>query len=984
MGVARTIEYVQYPITGPFMNRAVPENQVQPGSFATLVGVDGRYGGCLRKYYGNEEVVDLDDEGGGWANIDAYDGPSFFKYVAFHKRGTADTYRGFLVRWDSQDDNNSEQIDLMVTLDGSTWVKHNVWAARTLAFTSGGTAEIAIGDTITGATSAATAVVDSIILSSGTWAGGDAVGTLNIHTQSGTLFNENLNVAGKQDNIATISTASVNNAITSSLEIDCASNEGFLYVFVDTKSPKTIYWDGSALTTVDMGPGAFSATLGALTASTDAVDSSYNLTGDGVFQVAWRFYDSVRGIYSALSDPLTITLDHMKTTKATGTVSFNDGGSDSGLMVAGDIITINSRTYEYIDSGSDVTISAAGAATIAAHAIALADAINGDSSAVVSARAEAASVLLESKTRGATGNSYDLSVTETGSDMSVSSSTLTGGGDATTEAEEHCKATLDFPANGAVVSGSAYADFTALFDTVDVFRTINLGTGATAVSGAIFYLEQTISKDPDWDTNSAEWDALQVTIGTKVDEALPFQTMYNPETDIVSTPPSSGAVGRYQGITFAGEAATITPGLNTYHSSLEHESGEYFTTFNKKKHDITEGRPMRYLSTGDSMFVLCPNAVTHVFKSAKTRPLQFVTLHQSRGLAGKGAAHVVGNSIFMITGTGLVMLNGTDGSMGQISAVNRLLAGGAAVSGQGGSSDWVGYLDTIESGYDALMNASFFLCPNEKEILQVYHSTQSTSLLQGANFVGVASGPDVTDGKNVRAYFITATGLIVAPDHDVSGSIGTMWGISATPCQLTTNGTQTGADSKTAIIMDAAVFHADMIGCLIYCTKGANQGGYGTITAVNVGTYTLTVSGFSVNFETGDTFSINPVPFKVRLWPLRDPDPRADNPFKRWVVSSMSVKLQSLVPQGQAGWNARVNNEFRVTVFRNTDPTGIVSAIEAFIPISRNPTDCSVALSIDGITIEPYIDYLGSGVSFELTNVEVGVKMTDSRDVTAN
>ena len=288
-------DYVQYPIRGPYMNRSVPEDQVQPGTFGSLVGVDGRFPGCLRKFFGMKEVVDLDATIG---DIDLYDGPSFFKYVTFHKRGTSDTYRGFVVRWDKANDNTNEQVDLIYTTDGVTWAKHEIWS------------------------------------------------------QAG-------------------------NGITSSLEMDCANHEGFLFIAVDTKAPRTVYWTGSALATVAMGPGAFSATLGALTASgSGVVDSSYELRGNATYQVAWRFYDSTRGIYSSLSDPLTITLDNMKTTRATGSIAFNSGGGDNGLMVAGDVFTINSRTYEYIDAGSNVTIAAASAGTIIAHAIALADAIS--------------------------------------------------------------------------------------------------------------------------------------------------------------------------------------------------------------------------------------------------------------------------------------------------------------------------------------------------------------------------------------------------------------------------------------------------------------------------------------------------------------------------------------------------------------------------------------------------------------------------------
>jgi hypothetical protein len=81
-----------------------------------------------------------------------------------------------------------------------------------LAFTSGGTYEVVVGNTITGATSAATATVFDVELASGTWAGGDAAGNLWLNDQLGTFQAENLNV-GANTNVATIAGNSVGNQI---------------------------------------------------------------------------------------------------------------------------------------------------------------------------------------------------------------------------------------------------------------------------------------------------------------------------------------------------------------------------------------------------------------------------------------------------------------------------------------------------------------------------------------------------------------------------------------------------------------------------------------------------------------------------------------------------------------------------------------------------------------------------------------------------
>lgn len=79
------------------------------------------------------------------------------------------------------------------------------WAGTTygLLFTSGGTSEVEVGDTLTGSSSAATAVVSSITLSSGSWAGTDAAGQFVLTSQSGTFQSETLN-EGANTNVCNI------------------------------------------------------------------------------------------------------------------------------------------------------------------------------------------------------------------------------------------------------------------------------------------------------------------------------------------------------------------------------------------------------------------------------------------------------------------------------------------------------------------------------------------------------------------------------------------------------------------------------------------------------------------------------------------------------------------------------------------------------------------------------------------------------------
>lgn len=96
---------------------------------------------------------------------------------------------------------NATNADLHVS-SATGW--QTITPGRTLNFTSGGTYQIQPSDTITGATSGATATVVAVILQSGSWSAGDAAGYLVLSGQSGTFQSENLNVGGNAD-VATIS-----------------------------------------------------------------------------------------------------------------------------------------------------------------------------------------------------------------------------------------------------------------------------------------------------------------------------------------------------------------------------------------------------------------------------------------------------------------------------------------------------------------------------------------------------------------------------------------------------------------------------------------------------------------------------------------------------------------------------------------------------------------------------------------------------------
>lgn len=101
---------------------------------------------------------------------------------------------------------------LMYKSTAAGWVQVDL--GKRIAFTSGGVYEVAEGDTVTGASSGATAVVRRInLVGTGDWPTGDAAGYLILSGQTGNFTGENLNV-GANLNVATVAGDSAAQTLT--------------------------------------------------------------------------------------------------------------------------------------------------------------------------------------------------------------------------------------------------------------------------------------------------------------------------------------------------------------------------------------------------------------------------------------------------------------------------------------------------------------------------------------------------------------------------------------------------------------------------------------------------------------------------------------------------------------------------------------------------------------------------------------------------
>lgn len=100
--------------------------------------------------------------------------------------------------------------------------------------------------------------------------------------------------------------------LTATSEITVAGPARFCYIAIDGQAPQVMYWD-TAMTHEDMGPGTAFDSVGDTGTLAPVYNSGVGETAggylaEGIYNIAYRFRNSVRGIYSSISDTLEHTV----------------------------------------------------------------------------------------------------------------------------------------------------------------------------------------------------------------------------------------------------------------------------------------------------------------------------------------------------------------------------------------------------------------------------------------------------------------------------------------------------------------------------------------------------------------------------------------------------------------------------------------------------------------------------------------------------
>lgn len=485
-------------------------------------------------------------------------------------------------------------------------------------------------------------------------------------------------------------------------------------------------------------------------------------------------------------------------------------------------------------------------------------------------------------------------------------------------------------------------DVNATFDTIEVFRTINVEVAGNTYTGGILYECNTVALAAAWTTGNKTQD-----IGADTPDIILVQLdSYDPWEDQSGLPPASGSIKYVGGTNFMGQAPTSQGGgAGIRWSAMTTLQPEQFNTDHIYRGHLGDGTVERILEAGDVIYGLTGSAIYRIRKVGTQ--LVFNRMHEGRGITSRMSAHGVGSDLLLLTPLGIAVVNGINGDMSLHSEVDRVVY-----------DDWKGSLSTVISCYDAYMGASFFINTTRREAIVLWHVSKLATLMKDVDFVAATTGPHPVDGGGQRAFFTTATGCIVYPNSDASGTL-TMLGVTGT-----LNGTTTSA-STTSIIDTAAAFTALAVGAKVRILSGDYKDEEYLVTArTNATTLAVTLGG--VTIASGTRYTVSPIPFELKFPPLLSP---RTNAMEMVRVVLRGVQLYAT---GHTGITGNVNAEWRVGAYREGSTTlGTTYNAKAMANGKIDMVPSSTAPgSVDGYQLEPFVGAYVAGVAWELIGVE--------------
>lgn len=455
-------------------------------------------------------------------------------------------------------------------------------------------------------------------------------------------------------------------------------------------------------------------------------------------------------------------------------------------------------------------------------------------------------------------------------------------------------------------------------------------------------------------------DAWSYTLGNLSDRALVYDesALYDPWLDNVGQPADTGVIGVYESAAFIGSDSTSDAITQMQFSTLHDMQPEVFPVDNVYHWSSADGELICFVTPGDLMYGWSTNAAFRISKLGEQ--LVITRVQPGRGATGEGAVGAVGRDMVVMTGNGLMSVDGVTAKMQNIGAVDRIVL-----------EDWAASLDTVVIVTDGVMGATFVLNTTEKEMIVLWHVTGAVTMLTDCNFVWACEGPTLGGGPQ-RAYFVTDTGRIVIPDDQRTS--GTMFGCTS---MTHLNGLATGGSTTTLINTGASGWtDAEMKGAYVHVWEDdepETDPVRAQVTSITGGNQ-LNFSNIGFTVASGMRYSVSPITFRIRLWPVPHPDPRMQD-FGRRVVNMVGIHGLSYTVE----YDTNTCAVWRIGLCRELADTPDVTVYSAFVNDTSDIRRWPAGLVLDGVCIEPWLEHIAADINFELLSLSVNGKIALNR-----
>jgi len=362
---------------------------------------------------------------------------------------------------------------------------------------------------------------------------------------------------------------------------------------------------------------------------------------------------------------------------------------------------------------------------------------------------------------------------------------------------------------------------------------------------------------------------------------------------------------------------------------------------------------------GDHAFAISNQGIYKVSRSGGTMGINRIQ-YRLGGVSRYGQTSI-GNTLFVITPSGLKQVNANNGQVSSVTAFDRIILD---------DSEWASTLTDIHLEYDALIGALIMLNTSTKEAYLLWESTGAVTKIEDIPWSFLVSGPDVeTDGPQ-RAYFITSTGAVHVIDGARAMGKRSMCGTSGSE---TVNGTATSGSDATTLVDSTATFPANCPGFKVHILSGDRANESATISTRDSDTQ-LTISGLSGTLSVGDRYSISPVVTRITMPQVVSQGGQVDH-FVRKTVTSMSAAFSDL--GGETG-GSDPNNKFNFGMKKGTSILG-----RNEVDINGTADATATRVNYAGLELFPFVEFKGGNMDFELKSVMVkgilGVSEAESR-----